>query len=247
MKKDLIHDHLDYLRLEYVQKEHRNLAQQAAREQWSHGDYLNRLMEGEVSQRQQRALELRLRKARFPFRRTLEQYQWTWPRKINQMAVRQLFTLKFMEDHNNVVFMGSVGLGKTHLAVAVGLEACQAGHSVLYVPAIQVINELLVAQKGHRLRKTMKKYAGVDLLILDEIGYLPIDKAGADLLYQVLAERYEKASTVLTTNRAYKEWVQIFNNDATMTSALLDRLLHHVETIVIEGRSYRSREHTETP
>jgi DNA replication protein DnaC len=118
---------------------------------------------------------------------------------------------------------------------------------VLYVPAIQVINELLVAHKGHRLRKTMKKYAGVDLLILDEIGYLPIDKAGADLLYQVLAERYEKASTVLTTNRAYKEWVQIFNNDATMTSALLDRLLHHVETIVIEGRSYRSREHTETP
>lgn len=247
MKKDLLNEHLDYLHLDYVQNEHRNLAQQAAREQWSHGDYLNRLVEGEVSQRQQRALELRLRKARFPFRRTLEQYQWTWPRKINQMAVRQLFTLKFMEDHNNVVFMGSVGLGKTHLAVALGLEACQAGHSVLYVPAIQVINELLVAQKGHRLRKTMKKYAGVDLLILDEIGYLPIDKAGADLLYQVLAERYEKASTVLTTNRAYKEWVQIFNNDATMTSALLDRLLHHVETIVIEGRSYRSREHTETP
>jgi DNA replication protein DnaC len=97
------------------------------------------------------------------------------------------------------------------------------------------------------LRKTIRKYAGIDLLILDEIGYLPIDKAGADLLYQVLAERYEKASTVLTTNRAYKEWAHIFNNDATMTAALLDRLLHHVETILIEGRSYRSREHTETP
>lgn len=163
------------------------------------------------------------------------------------MAVRQRFNLKFLEDHTNVVFMGSVGLGKTHLAVALGLEACQAGHSVLYVAAIQMINELLVAQKGHRLAKMMKKYARIDLLILDEIGYLPIDKAGADLLYQVLAERYEKASTVLTTNRAYKEWVEIFNNDATMTAALLDRLLHHVETIVIEGRSYRSREHTETP
>lgn len=246
MKKHLLNEHLDYLRLEYVQREHRNLAQQAAREQWSHEDYLSRLMEGEVAQRQQRALELRLRKARLPFRRTLEQYQWTWPRKINQMAVRQLFNLKFLEDHTNVVFMGSVGLGKTHLAVALGLEACQAGHSVLYVPAIQVINELLVAQKGHRLRKTMKKYAGIDLLILDEIGYLPIDKAGADLLYQVLAQRYEKASTVLTTNRAYKEWVEIFNNDATMTSALLDRLLHHVETIVIEGRSYRSRDRPDT-
>lgn len=246
MKKHLLNEHLGYLRLEYVQKEHRNLAQQAAREQWSHEDYLSRLMEGEVNQRQQRTLELRLRKARFPFRRTLEQYEWSWPRKINQMAVRQLFNLKFLEDHTNVVFMGSVGLGKTHLAVALGLEACQAGHSVLYVPAIQMINELLVAQKGHRLAKMMKKYARIDLLILDEIGYLPIDKAGADLLYQVLAQRYEKASTILTTNRAYKEWVEIFNNDATMTAALLDRLLHHVETIVIEGRSYRSRDRSDT-
>jgi DNA replication protein DnaC len=247
MKKDLLNEHLDYLRLEYIHKEHRCLAQQAAREQWSHGDYLSRLIEGEVGQRRQRALEQRLRRARLPFRKTLEQYQWNWPRKINQMAVRELFNLKFMETHTNVVFMGSVGLGKTHLAVALGLEACQAGRTVLYASAIHVINELLVAQKTHRLRKTIKKYAGIDLLILDEIGYLPIDKAGADLLYQVLAERYEKASTVLTTNRAYKEWAQIFNNDATMTAALLDRLLHHVETILIEGRSYRSREHTETP
>ena len=181
MKKDLLNEHLDYLRLEFIHKEHRCLAQQAAREQWSHGDYLSRLIEGEVGQRRQRALEQRLRRARFPFRKTLEQYQWNWPRKINQMAVRELFNLKFMETHTNVVFMGSVGLGKTHLAVALGLEACQAGR------------------------------------------------------------------TVLTTNRAYKEWAQIFNNDATMTAALLDRLLHHVETILIEGRSYRSREHTETP
>lgn len=247
MKSDLLTDHLDYLKLEYVQKEHRNLAQQAAREQWSHGDYLNHLVEGEVSQRQQHSVEARLRKARLPFRKTLEQYQWSWPKKVNQMAVKQVFRLGFMKDHTNVVFMGSVGLGKTHLAVALGMEACRAGHTVLYAPAIQVINELLAAQMQHRLRQALRKYAKIELLILDEIGYLPIDKAGADLLYQVLAERYEKASTVLTTNRAYKQWVEIFNQDATMTAALLDRLLHHVETIVIEGRSYRTKEQIDAP
>ena len=247
MKTDLPTDHLDYPKLEHIQQHHRDLAQQAARDQWSHGDYLNRLIEGEVQQRQERALERRIRQARFPYRKTLEQFQWSWPKKVNQMAIKQLFRLEFLADHTNVVFMGPVGLGKTHLAVALGLAAAQAGHTVLYAPAIQVINDLLQAQAQHRLKKVLRHYVEIKLLLLDEVGYLPIDKAGADLLFQVLAGRYEKASTILTTNRAYKQWSEIFNHDATLTAALLDRLLHHVETILIEGRSYRTKERVEEP
>lgn len=247
MKENLIGDQLEYLQLGYIRDHHRDLAQQAAREQWSHGDYLARLVEGEFQERQLRAQERRLKLARFPFQKTLEQYQWSWPKKINQMAVRQLFRLEFMKDHGNVVFMGSVGLGKTHLAVALGHAACLAGHRVLYAPAVNVVNDLMQAQALHRLKRELRRYIDIDLLVLDEVGYLPIDKAGADLLFQVLAGRYEKKSTVLTTNRAYKQWPEIFNQDATLTAALLDRLLHHVETIVIEGRSYRTKERIEEP
>ena len=124
MKTNLISDHLDCLQLGYIQQHHRDLAQQAAREQWSHGDYLSRLVEGEVLERGQRAQERRVKLARFPYIKTLEQYQWSWPKKLNQMAVRQLFKLEFLKDHANVVFMGPVGLGKTHLAVALGHAAC---------------------------------------------------------------------------------------------------------------------------
>jgi DNA replication protein DnaC len=240
-------DHLDFLKLEYIQREHRALAEQAARDTWSHGDYLDRLVEGEVLDRRQRALERRLRQARFPYRKTLEQYQWSWPKKINAMAVKELFTLGFLPDHKNVVFIGSVGLGKTHLAVALGQTACQAGHGVLFVPAVEMVNDLIAAHAQQRLKAQLRKYVAIDLLILDEVGYLPIDKAGADLLFQVLAGRYEKASTILTTNRAYKHWPEIFNHDATLTAALLDRLLHHVETILIEGRSYRTKDQIATP
>jgi len=247
MKPDLITDHLDYLKLEHIQKVHRDMAQQAARDQWSHGDYLSRLMEGEVLERQQRCLDRRIKMARFPYRKTFEQFQWSWPKKVNQMAVRQLFKLDFLREHTNVVFMGGVGLGKTHLAVALGLEACKAGYRVLYAPAIGVINDLQQAQASRQLKKLLRHYLNVEVLILDEIGYLPIDKLGADLLFQVLAGRYERASTILTTNRAYKQWPEIFNQDATLTAALLDRILHHVETIVIEGRSYRTKEQIEHP
>jgi DNA replication protein DnaC len=244
---NLISDHLDSLQLGYIQQHHRDLAQQAAREQWSHGDYLARLVEGEVLERGERAHQRRLKQARFPCAKTLEQYQWSWPKKINQMAVRQLFKLEFLKDHANVVFMGPVGLGKTHLAVALGHAACRAGHRVLYAPAVKVINDLTQAQALHRLKRELAKYVDIDVLILDEVGYMPIDKAGADLLFQVLAGRYERRSTILTTNRAYKQWQEIFNHDATLTAALLDRLLHHVETVVIEGRSYRTKERIEEP
>ena len=161
--------------------------------------------------------------------------------------MQNLFTLGFLEKHTNVVFCGGVGLGKTHLAVALTHTACVAGHSVLYAPAVEVINNLAAAQAAHRLKAELKKYLAPRVLLLDELGYLPIDKTGADLLFQVISGRYERASTLITTNKAYKHWVGILNNDAALASALLDRIIHHVETILIEGSSYRMKDRVDDP
>jgi len=138
-----------------------------------------------------------------------------------------------------------VGLGKTHLATALGHAACLRGQTVLFTTAIEVINTLSAAQAQCRLKAELKKFLTPTLLILDELGYLPIDKTGADLLFQIISGRYEKGSTLITTNQPYKNWTRIFNNDATITSAVLDRLLHHAETVVIEGRSYRMKDQIE--
>ena len=180
--------------------------------------------------------------ARFPVLKTLDQFQWTWPKKINRAQVQQLCRLNFIEQKANVIFLGGVGMGKTHLATAIGYQACLKGYSVLFATAIDVINTLLADQAAGQLKKGLKKYLKPDLLILDELGYLPIDKQGADLLFQIISFRYEKGAVMITSNRTYKEWPQIFNNDATLTSALLDRLLHHADTLVIEGKSYRMKE-----
>jgi DNA replication protein DnaC len=138
-----------------------------------------------------------------------------------------------------------VGLGKTHLASALGYAACLKGHSVLFASAIDVINTLSAAQASGFLKRELKKYIKPSVLILDELGYLPIDKVGADLLFQVISLRYEQGAMIITSNRAFKDWPEIFNNDATLTSAILDRLLHHAETVLIQGKSYRMKDKIE--
>jgi DNA replication protein DnaC len=209
-------------------------------------DYLAGLVEGEALDRQQRAIGRRIRQARFPVIKTLESFQWTWPRKINRLQVQNLFRLKFVEDKANVIILGGVGLGKTHLATALGYAACLKGHSVLFATAVDVINTLAAAQNAGRLKQELSKYLKPTLIILDEIGYLPIDKTGADLLFQIISKRYEQGSIILTSNRVFKKWPEIFNNDSTLTSALLDRLLHHAETVLIEGKSYRMKDQIES-
>ncbi len=133
----------------------------------------------------------------------------------------------------------------SHLATAIGYQACLKGYTVLFTTAIDVINTLSLDQAAGQLKKGLKKYLKPSLLILDELGYLPIDKHGADLLFQIISYRYEKGSVLITSNREYKKWPQIFNNDATLTSAILDRLLHHADTVVIEGKSYRMKKQIE--
>ncbi len=238
---------LEHLKLSYLREHYESLARQAAREQWTHVDFLARLIEGEAARREQRAIERRVRLARFPMVKTLDQFQWTWPDKINRMGVQQIFRLDFLRQNANVILLGGVGLGKTHLGLALGHAACLRGHSVLFTTAVDAINTLCAAQAAGRLKAELAKYLRPRCLILDELGYLPIDKTGADMLFQIISQRYEHGSIVLTSNRVFKNWPEIFNNDATLTSAILDRLLHHAETILIEGKSFRMKDQIETP
>jgi len=245
MTPDELGQQLAYLKLPYMQEHCEELATQAAEHQWSHVDFLARLIEGEAACRQDRARHRRIQQARFPVVKSLEQFDFTWPVKINRLQVQNLFRLKFIEDKANVIVIGGVGLGKSHLAIALGHAAATAGFRVRFTTAIDIINTLSAAHNAGRFVQELKKYTRPDLLAIDELGYLPIDKRGADLLFQVISQRYECGAVVLTTNKAFKHWPSIFNNDATLTSAILDRILHHAETIVIEGKSYRMKDRIE--
>ena len=144
-----------------------------------------------------------------------------------------------------MIFLGGVGLGKSHLAIAMGYQACLQGHRTLFTSAASIINTLSAAQAAHRLKVELKKYLRPALLVIDELGFMPIDKHGADLLFQVISQRYEQGAIVLTTNKKFKTWPSIFNNDNVIASAILDRLLHHAETVVIEGKSFRMKDRIE--
>ena len=243
---NLLHQHLDYLKLPFLKAQYAELAQQAAQHGWTHIEYLARLIDGQYQQRLQHTVQMRIKAARFPVLKTLEQFQWDWPKKINRLQVQHLFRLDFLAQKANVVFLGNVGLGKTHLATALGYAACLEGHSVLFATAIDIINHLSAAQKKVALKAELKQYLRPRILVLDEVGYLPIDQHGADLLFQVISQRYERGSIVLTTNQPFKQWPSIFNNDSTITAAVLDRLLHHAETILLEGVSYRMKDQVQS-
>jgi len=237
--------HLTNLKLSFLLEHLDELTQQAAAEQWSHLDYLTRLIEGEAHRREDRSVQRRVGLARFPVLKTIDQFDWGWPKKINRLQIQNLFRLQFIADKANVLFIANVGLGKTHLSIALGHTACLRGYSVLFTTAVDIINSLSAAQAHGNLKRELRKYLRPQLLQIDELGYLPIDKRGADLLFQVISGRYERGAIVITSNRAYKHWPEIFNNDSTLTSALLDRLLHHAETVLIEGKSHRMKDNAE--
>ena len=242
---DLLRAQLATLKLPHLLEHFESLAQQAGAEQWSHVEYLTRLIEGEAHQREDRSIQRRVALARFPVLKTLDQFDWGWPKKINRPQIQNLFRLRFIEEKANVIFISNVGLGKSHLSIALGHAACLRGYPVLFTTAVDIINSLSAAQTHGNLKRELHKYLQPKLLLVDELGYLPIDKHGADLLFQVISGRYEQGATIVTSNRVYKHWPEIFNNDSTLTSALLDRLLHHAETVLIEGKSYRMKDQIE--
>lgn len=241
----LLNSRLDTLRLPFLKEHCQPLAVTAAKRSLTHLDYLDQLIEGEAAWHADRAVARRIQAARFPVIKTLDAFQWDWPKKINRLQIQDLFRLQFVHDKANVIFLGLVGLGKTHLATALGYAACQQGMNVLFANAIDVINTLTASQAKGTLKADLRRYTAPSLLILDEIGYLPIDQHGADLLFQVISARYERGSIVLTTNKAFKQWPSIFNGDSTITSAVLDRLLHHCHTVVLDGSSFRMKDRLE--
>jgi DNA replication protein DnaC len=230
------------LKLLEIARAYREVLDEAARKGSSMLEVLATLIGMEQTARQQRALERRLRQARFPKRTTLEEYDFNFPKRVPKTAIARLFDCNFIERHGCAVFIGPTGTGKSHILTALGYAATERGYSVRYSRVVDMINHLTTAQMNGLLGKALKSYVRPSLLLLDELGYLPIDKRGADLLFQVVAARYETGSIVLTTNRPFREWGALFDVDNTLATALIDRLMHHGEAILIQGPSYRMRD-----
>ena len=230
------------LKLYRIAELYQEVLNEAARKQSSTLDVLTTLIGEEVAARRQRALERRIQRARLPKRKTLEEYNFNFPKRVPKQAILRLFDCDFVAQHGCAVFIGPTGTGKSHLLNALGYAACEKGISVRFTRVVDMINTLTTSQINGTLDKTLRQYTIPQVLLLDELGYLPIDKRGADLLFQVVAARYERGSIVISTNRAFRDWGAIFDVDNTLATAMIDRLMHHGEAIVIQGDSYRTKD-----
>ena len=230
------------LKLPEIAKSYREVLDEAARKGSSMLEVLATLIGMEQTTRQQRALERRLQQARLPKLKTLAEYDFNFPKRMPKAAILRLFDCDFIQRHGCAVLIGPTGTGKSHLLTALGYTAAERGYSVRHTRVVDMINHLTTAQINGLLGKALKIYTRPTLLLLDELGYLPIDKRGADLLFQVVAARYETGSIVLTTNRAFRDWGTLFDVDNTLATALIDRLMHHGEALVIKGDSYRMKD-----
>lgn len=230
------------LKLRRIAETYQEVLDEAARNGASILEVLAALVADEAAAQKERALQRRIQRARLPKRKDLHEYDFDFPKRIAKQAILRLFDCDFVEQHGNGVFLGPSGTGKTHLLTALGYVACEKGIAVRFTRVVDMINALTTAQINGTLEKALRAYTNPSLLLLDELGYLPIDKRGADLLFQVVAARYEAGSIVLTTNRPFRDWGAIFDVDNTLATALLDRLMHHGEAIQIRGRSYRMKD-----
>jgi DNA replication protein DnaC len=243
---ELLLQDLAELRLHQIAQTYREVLDEAARKNTSMLEVLASLIASEITARRQGALVRRIRQAKLPPRKTLEEYDFTFPRRIPKAKVLRLFDCEFVAQHHCAVLLGSTGVGKSHLLNALGYTACEKAISTRWTRVIDMINVLTKAQINGTLESKLKEYIRPDLLLLDELGYLPIDKRGADLMFQVVAARYESGSIVITTNRPFRDWGKIFDVDNTLATAMIDRLMHHGEALVIEGKSYRNPESNDT-
>jgi len=233
----LVH-HLKALKLPTFLHEHDKLARQCAAEGVDHTTYLLRLAELELLDRERRMIERRIREARFPAVKSLDSFDFTALPALNKMLVLELARCAYIEQRENVIALGPSGTGKTHLALGLGLAACQRGLAVGFVTAAALVHELLEAKDERRLLRLHKQLATYKLLIVDELGYVPLSPSGAELLFEVFSRRYERSSVLVTSNLPFDEWTSVFGSER-LTGALLDRLTHHVHILEMNGESYR--------
>ena len=239
LHEQLLRD-LAELKLRNIAETYREVIDEAARQNASLLQVLSTLIASEITGGRQRALERRICQAKLPLRKTLEDYNFEFPKRIPKQKILRLFDCDFVAQHQCAVLIGRTGTGKSHFLNALGYTACEKEISVRWTRAIDMINVLTTAQMNGTLEKKLREYTRPQLLLLDELGYLPIDKRGADLMFQVVAARYECGSIVITTNRIFREWGKIFDVDNTLATAIIDRLMHHGQALVIEGESYRT-------
>ena len=237
----LLHHHLKKLRLPTFLSDYEKLAKQCAAENKDHVQYLLRLSELELIERERRMIERRIRAARFGAVKSLDSFDFKAMASLNKPLVMELARCQYIEARENVIALGPSGTGKTHIALGLGLAACQKGLKVRFITAAALVHELMEAGDERRLLRLQKQLASQHLLIIDELGFVPLSKTGAELLFETISQCYERGSVIITSNLPFDEWTEIFGSER-LTGALLDRLTHHVHILEMNGGSYRPKQ-----
>jgi DNA replication protein DnaC len=217
------------------------LAERARAESWTHEEFLAACLQREVAARESHGGEARIRAARFPARKALEDFDYDHQRSLKRDTIAHLGTLDFVAGKENVVFLGPPGTGKTHLSIGLGIRACQAGHRVAFATAAEWVARLAEAHHAGRLQDEITKLGRIPLLIVDEVGYIPFEAESANLFFQLVSARYERASLIVTSNKPFGRWGEVFGDDV-VAAAMIDRLIHHAEVISLKGDSYRLKD-----
>jgi DNA replication protein DnaC len=237
----LLAHHLKQLKLPTVLREYEKVARECAQAGVDHPRYLLRLIELELIDRERRTVERRIRAARFSGVKSFDTFDFAAIPSLNKMLVLELARSEYILRRENIIALGNSGTGKTHVALALGLAACQKGFTVAFTTAAALVNQLLEARDERRLLKFQRDLASVKLLIIDELGYVPLSSTGAELLFETFSQRYERGSTIVTSNLPFEDWTSVLGSER-LTGALLDRLTHHVSILTMNGDSYRLKE-----